>query len=90
MTVTINTLPRGEGHSEDITAPGSLPSRLIEVIRSCPKPVVVNIDAGAPYDPMAAMIEEAGIPVFRRADDAVKFLRKFVAVQLRLKNLYGR
>ena len=36
------------------------------------------------------MIEEAGIPVFRRADEAVKFLRKFTAVQLRLKKLYGR
>ena len=90
MAVTINTLPKGEGHGEDITAPGSLPSRLIEVIRACPKPVVVNIDAGTPYDPMAAMFEEAGIPVFRRADEAVRFLRKFVAVQLRLKNLYGR
>jgi acyl-CoA synthetase (NDP forming) len=90
MAVTINTLPRGEGHGEDISAAGSLPSRLIEIIRACPKPVVVNIDAGTPYDPMAAMIEEAGIPVFRRADDAVKFLRKFTAVELRLKHLYGR
>jgi acyl-CoA synthetase (NDP forming) len=90
MTVALNTLPKGEGHGEDITAPGSLPSRLIEAIRACPKPVIVNIDAGSLYDPMAAMIEEAGIPVFRRADEAVKFLRKFVAVQLRLKKLYGR
>lgn len=90
MSVTINTLPRGEGHPEDISAPGSLPSRLIGVLRACPKPVVVNIDAGTLYNPMAAMIEDAGFPVFRRADEAVKFLRKFVAVQLRLRAKYGR
>jgi acyl-CoA synthetase (NDP forming) len=90
MAVTINTLPKGEGHGEDISAPGSLPSRLIEVIKACPKPVVFNIDSGAPYDPMAAMIEAAGIPVFRRSDDAVRFLRKYVGARLRLKTLYGR
>jgi hypothetical protein len=39
---------------------------------------------------MAAMIEAAGIPVFRRSDEAVAFLRKFVAAELRLKKLYGR
>jgi acyl-CoA synthetase (NDP forming) len=90
MTVALNTLPKGDGHGEDISAPGSLPSRLIGIIGACPKPVIVNIDAGSPYDPMAAMIEAAGIPVFRRSDEAVAFLRKFVGAQLRLKKLYGR
>ncbi len=52
--------------------------------------MVVNIDAGAPYDPMAAMLEAAGMPVFRRSDEAVKFLRRLAAPQLRLRALYGR
>ena len=90
MTAAMQTLAPGEGHSESILAPGSTPSRLIDIFRACPKPFVVNIDAGTPYDPMAARLEDAGVPVFRRSDEAVKFLRKFVAVGLRLKALRGR
>ncbi|MBP1770707.1 MAG: hypothetical protein H6P96_1325, partial [Candidatus Aminicenantes bacterium] len=39
---------------------------------------VVNIDAGALYDPLADHLERAGIPVFRRADEALRFLRMYV------------
>jgi acyl-CoA synthetase (NDP forming) len=42
------------------------------------KPFVVNIDSGELYTPLAAHLERAGIPVFRRADEAVRFLRAYV------------
>jgi acyl-CoA synthetase (NDP forming) len=90
MTQNMQTLAPGPGYAESIEAPGSTPARLIEIFRASRKPLVVNIDAGAPYDPMARMLEAAGVPVFRRADAAVKFLRRLAALQIRLRALYGR
>jgi acyl-CoA synthetase (NDP forming) len=78
LTKALQTLPAGEGHTEDLTKPGGFASRTIEIFRSTDKPVVVNIDAGALYDPLAGHLEKAGIPVFRRADEAVRFLRTYV------------
>ncbi len=90
MTRAMQTLPAGEGHAESIAAPGSTPSRLIEIHRTTAKPMAVCIDAGRDYDPMAEMLEAAGLPVFRRSDEAVRFMRRLAAAQLRLKALYGR
>jgi acyl-CoA synthetase (NDP forming) len=82
MTAALQTLPAGPGTRENILDPGSTPSRLIALFRATDKPFVVNIDAGADYDPMAAMIAAAGMPVFRRSDEAVKFLRRYVGARL--------
>jgi acyl-CoA synthetase (NDP forming) len=78
LTKALQTLPAGEGHGEDFTRPGGFASRTIEVFRATEKPVIVNIDSGALYDPLAGHLEKAGIPVFRRADEALRFLRMYV------------
>jgi len=78
MTPAQNTLPPGEGQGEDFARPGSFVLRMIELFRATDKPVVVNIDAGELYTPLAGCLERAGIPVFRRADEAVRFLRTYV------------
>jgi acyl-CoA synthetase (NDP forming) len=83
MTVALQTLAPGEAHRENIYDPSSTPSRLIEIFKATDKPFVVNIDAGLEYDAMAAMLAEAGVPVFRQCDDAVKFMRRFVGSRLR-------
>ena len=83
MTPALQTLPAGPGHSEDFLKPTSVVERLIAVSRATDKPLVVNIDAGPRYDPLAGAFERAGLPVFRRSDEAVRFLRKFIATILR-------
>ncbi len=90
LTRALQTLAPGEGHAESIEAPEGTPVRMIEIFRRSAKPMAACIDAGAPYDPMAAKLEAAGLPVFRRSDEAVKFMRRLVAVQQRLRALYGR
>ncbi len=90
MTPAMQTLAPGPGYAESTLAPESTASRLAEMAKTCPKPFVVNIDAGHDYDAMAAQLEEAGVPVFRRSDEAVKFMRTYVAARLRLRALYGR
>jgi acyl-CoA synthetase (NDP forming) len=84
MTPAQNTLAPGEGHREDLARPGSFAMRLIELVRSTDKPIVVNIDAGELYTPLAGCLESAGIPVFRRADEAVRFLRTYVGHMSRI------
>jgi len=78
LTKALQTLPAGPGHGEDLARPGGFAARTIEIFRSTAKPVVVNIDSGALYDPLANHLEKAGVPVFRRADEAVRFLRLYV------------
>jgi hypothetical protein len=51
---------------------------MIELFGATEKPFVVNIDAGELYTPLADHLEGAGVPVFRRADEAVRFLRAYV------------
>ena len=41
------------------------------------------VDAGAPYDPMARMMEEAGIPTFRSADRALQMLGRYCGESVR-------
>jgi len=83
LTKSLQTLPPGAGHAEDLTRPGGFAARTIEIFRATDKPVVVNIDSGPLYDPLAGYLEKAGIPVFRRADEAVRFLRAYVDRKLR-------
>ena len=82
MTAALRTLPAGPGTLDDIRDPDSTPSRLIELFKATDKPLVVNIDAGPAYDPLAAMLSAAGVLVFRHSDDAVKFLRRYIAARL--------
>jgi acyl-CoA synthetase (NDP forming) len=67
------------GHPENLHAADSQPRRLIEIMTATPKPAVVVIDSGRIYDPMAVMMERAGIPIFRKIDRAARALGTFCA-----------
>ncbi len=88
MTPAMQTLPAGEGHAEDFKRAGTAAMRTIDLFHRTDKPFVVNIDAGEVYDPLAGMFEAADVPVFRRCDEAVRFLRRYIALRLRLQRLY--
>jgi len=84
MTGALQTLAPAPDHGENIYDPKSVGQRLIAILGRTDKPAVVNIDAGAPYDPLAQMLEDAGLPVFRRSDEALRFLSKLVNLRLAL------
>jgi hypothetical protein len=44
--------------------------------------MVAVIDSGRLFDPLAAILEEGGLPVFRSADRAVRVLCRWVDVSL--------
>jgi acyl-CoA synthetase (NDP forming) len=82
FTAALQTLAPGAGHAEDVAAPTSVASRLAALWAESTKPWVVVVDAGSRYDPLAARIQEAGIPVFRTADAALRALDRFCRASL--------
>jgi len=81
VTAALQTLPPGDVHHENIYAENSLAGYLVRGFKKTDKPMIVNIDAGRLFDPLADYLEKNGLPVFRRCDRAVSFLRRYVAVQ---------
>jgi acyl-CoA synthetase (NDP forming) len=90
LTAALQTLAPSDSHHEDILNPQGIGRRLAEIGRRTTKPIVVNLDAGPLYDPLADMLQEAGLPVFRRADEALRFLGKFIRTSLRAQELRRR
>jgi len=85
VTPALNNLPTDPDSrlKEDLYADGSQGLEFIRIISKVDKPVVVVIDSGELYNPLAVMIEAAGIPVFRKIDRASKALASFVRSQLK-------
>ncbi|MDD8020818.1 MAG: acetate--CoA ligase family protein [Acidobacteriota bacterium] len=80
VTAALQTLPPGEVHHENIYAENSLAGYLVRAFKKTDKPMIVNIDAGQLFDPLAEYLEKNGLPVFRRSDRAVNFMKKFVSI----------
>ena len=70
----METLPSGEGHSEDIRHADSYPNITIDMFKKTEKPMIVSMNSGPLYDPAVKMMEAAGVPCFRKIDRAMKAL----------------
>ena len=79
-TPYLDSLPRGEGHREDVEGEEGLATLLAAFFRSTSKPVVFSVDAGALYDPLVAAMRRAGLPTLRRVDRATRALARFVGL----------
>ncbi|MGI5862959.1 MAG: acetate--CoA ligase family protein [Myxococcales bacterium] len=83
LTARMATLGPDAPEEQSIRSPGSLVNRLARVMKDAKKPVVVSIDSGYLYDPMARAFEEKGLPTFRSAERAVKAMGLYVESKLR-------
>ena len=63
---------------EQIGQPGSVAARLPKVFAAAQKPVVVNVDSGSRYDPLASVLRATGVPVFRSCDQAMQTLGRYL------------
>lgn len=77
LTPAMNTLQVNGFHREDITREDSIAQRLIRLKDKTARAFVAVIDAGTLYDPMAVMLEENSIPVFRTADRALRLFNVY-------------
>jgi len=92
VTPALDNLPADAdgAHGEDIEGPDSQPRTYIRILADSDKPVVVVVDSGPLYDPMATLIESAGIPVFRKIDRAAQALAGFVGRCAAMREAEGR
>jgi acyl-CoA synthetase (NDP forming) len=79
----MSTVEKGDEPHESLTHPGSLALELPKLAAETNKMVVVVVDAGSYYDPLARMLERGGLPVFRAADRAVRLLGRYVGARAR-------
>jgi acyl-CoA synthetase (NDP forming) len=82
LAPTVRTLPPGPGHDEDLGAPDAVAASLVDLWHRTTKAWVAIVDAGSLYDPFAAVLEAAGMPVFRTADRAMRALGRIVTHRL--------
>lgn len=72
LTAALETLPRGPGHDEDLTAADAVAAGLVRLRQESHKPWIAVVDAGSAYDPLAARLEAFRIPTFRSVDRALR------------------
>ena len=83
MTTALNTLPPSSPIKENFTKPGTLVKELIRLFHHDSKPLVVNIDAGEVYQPLVDFLQQQGLPVFRKVDEATRFLQCYLKVNIK-------
>ena len=74
MTDTLDTLPPGPVHEEDLARPDAVAAGLIRLWHGTAKPWVFVVDAGPLYAPFVDRLEAEGIPVLATADAAARVL----------------
>jgi len=77
-TPFMENLPASSEHNENIENENSYPNVTIRVFQNTDKPMVVSLNSGELYDPAVHMMEDAGIPVYRKIDRAIKALDIFI------------
>ncbi len=82
LTPALETLPPSDRWPESVEHEESVARRLPAVAAGSDKPVVVVVDSGELYDPLAETLEAGGLPVFRAADRAVRALRTWSRTRL--------
>ena len=83
LTPAMQTLVPGDDHHESILDPGSIARLLPDVAAASDKPLLVVVDSGVLFDPLADALQAGGLPVFRSADRAVRALGRWVGQKQR-------
>ncbi len=82
LTGALATVPAGPGHDEDLTRPGAIADRLARLFAESSKAWVTVIDGGSLYDPLARLLTDRGVPVFRTMDRAMRMLEIYCGWRL--------
>jgi indolepyruvate ferredoxin oxidoreductase beta subunit len=63
---------------EEMEEGGSLAELVPKLFAATDKPCVVVVDSGPRYEPMVRKLREAGVPVFRSADQAIRSVGRYL------------
>lgn len=83
LTPVMETLP-GNGVSEK-----NIIKRVPRLAARYSKPLIMVVDSGELYDPLAMSLQQEGLAVFRSADQAVYLLGKYIKGRLKARNIIG-
>jgi acyl-CoA synthetase (NDP forming) len=83
LSGALQTLAAGAGHNEDITRVEGVGPLLAKLHRLSTKAWIIVVDAGRLYDPLAALLDQQGVPTFRATDTALRLFNMFVAQRCR-------
>lgn len=61
----------------------SIVQRIARVGQKSDKPLILVVDSGPLYDPLARALQDTGLPVFRSANQAVYVLGKYIQGRLK-------
>ena len=81
LTPIMQTLPH------KISSKDNIITRIPKLAAKYSKPLVMVVDSGTLYDPMANALQEGGLPVFRSADQAVWVLGKYIQGRLYIQQI---
>lgn len=81
LTPIMQTLPN------KISSQDSIVARIPKLAAKHTKPLVMVVDSGALYDPLANALQKEGLPVFRSADQAVWVFGKYIQGRLRMQQI---
>ena len=86
LSPSLHTLPTEIACDERLSPEQSLVGRIARLGMSSSKPLVMVVDSGSLYDPLADSFQSHGLPVFRSADLAVAVLGKYIGNRLQVRH----
>ncbi len=78
LTPILHTLPEELNQNNKFYSSSSIVERIVTLNTATSKPLIIVVDSGKLYDPMADSFQDHGLPVFRSADIAVSVLGKYI------------
>lgn len=86
LTPLLHTLPPKTA-AEAAPSGEKLAAQIAKLARRFDKPLIIVVDSGPLYDPLAESFQTGGLPVFRSADQAVWVLGKYVQGRLKARQI---
>jgi acyl-CoA synthetase (NDP forming) len=86
LTPTLHTLAEEMDQVNRLGAENSIVEQIATLNAASSKPLIIVVDSGKLYDPMAEGFQNHGIPIFRSADIAVNVLGKYIHNRLQIIN----
>ncbi|MBN2056742.1 acetate--CoA ligase family protein [bacterium] len=82
LSPTIATLAANDRPNMLITSETSITAHVPRIFSSTKKSMVVVVDSGSLFNPMADAMESKGVPVFRSSDIAMRILGRYASCKL--------
>ncbi len=85
LTPVLHTLSKEKSPAKAFASENNIAKLIPNLAARFKKPLVMVVDSGPLYDPLADALQQGGLPVFRSADQAVWVLGKYIQGRMKAK-----